>query len=252
MKRQGEGQESPKKRPKIDDIERLKAEIAKKLSAASAAPSEGLSEVQRKIQMARQEAQKRKAASMADDILQGEVEKVHDEEVKAKGGLNVAYHPALAMAIDPKARIKKGQAQFIPNMHATSLANQKMAATLAPQKPTLVKKKEIKVAEQFDDPTKSKYYDPNLKTASGYQPKPRTSTRGFKFVEPGQYVNLANEQRKQEQLEKLKKEIAEAARKAGMERELELVANAGIRVSFKVDLESTTSRYRMVGCKVCY
>jgi pre-mRNA processing factor 3 (PRP3) len=234
MKRQGEGHESPNKRPKIDDIERLKAEIAKKLAAATSNSTDGLSEVQRKIQSARQEAQKRKAASIADDILQVEVEKVHDEQIKAKGGLNVAYHPALAMTIDPKARIKNRQAQFIPNMHATSLANQKMAASFAFQKPVLVKKKEIKLQEQFEDPTKSKYYDPNLQTSSGYQPKPRSSTRGFKFVEPGQYINLANEQRKQEQLASLKREIAEAARKAGMERELELVANAGIRVILNV------------------
>lgn len=52
----------------------------------------------------------------------------------------------------------------------------------------------------------------------------------FKFVAPGKYIDQGKELRKQEELERLKQEIAERARKSGLEKELELVANAGLRV----------------------
>lgn len=178
-------------------------------------------------------------------MMKATIKKVHDEEIRAKGGLNVAYHPALAMNIDPKARIKNRQAQLLPSSkHSTSLTNIKLAASQqVKEKPVLAKKKEINLEERFEDVTRAAYYDSNLVSASGFAPKPRNLARTFKFIEPGKFVDQANEQRQMEDLERLKREIADAAEKAGIERELELVANAGIRVFVSLILDGSSTIY---------
>ena len=56
----------------------------------------------------------------------------------------------------------------------------------------------------------------------GAAPKERTSRR-FRFNQKGKYVQIANQVRRDEQLEQLKQRIAESARKAGMDAEFEQV-----------------------------
>lgn len=51
----------------------------------------------------------------------------------------------------------------------------------------------------------------------------------LKFNEPGKYVEQAEKLRKEQELDRLKQSIAEAARKAGIERDLALVSNSGLR-----------------------
>ncbi|KAL0081390.1 pre-mRNA processing factor 3-domain-containing protein [Phycomyces blakesleeanus] len=86
-------------------------------------------------------------------------------------------------------------------------------------------KKELKVLklesppEELTDPTKNPYFDPSLiaKTA----PVSRRA-RSLKFVRPGKYIQQANQERAKAQLEKLKQEISENVKKAGMEVELDI------------------------------
>ncbi|KAI8894847.1 pre-mRNA processing factor 3-domain-containing protein, partial [Globomyces pollinis-pini] len=141
----------------------------------------------------------------------------------AKGGLNVAVHPALRMTQDGK--LTSRASAILPKANfSTVKANQKLAV----KETLLVKKTELIVDEQpTTNPKNNPYFDSSI-GGSTIAPKPRNPKK-FKFAEPGKYINLAQQMRNQEKLEKLKQEIAESARKAGIERELELVANAGIR-----------------------
>ena len=68
----------------------------------------------------------------------------------------------------------------------------------------------------------------------GAAPKERT-TRGFKFNQKGKYVQIANQIRRDEQLEQLKQRIADSARKAGLDSEFEQ-AEKSIRVSENVSV----------------
>ncbi|KAJ3364739.1 hypothetical protein HDU91_002449 [Kappamyces sp. JEL0680] len=239
-----ESNPSSSKKPRIDALD--PEEIARKIKAkkeelsrlvpgiggaSNPAPSaRGSTETEQKILKAKQMAAERMAQARAQKELTATIEKVHDEEVKAKGGLGVAYHPALAMQLDPKGRVSGNRnLTLMPKAgFSSTLANQKLAAAI-PDQPRLVKKKEIKLEEELPDTSKNPYYDPSLKTLSGYAPQKRSTKASFKFVEPGKFIEQANEIRNQQHLEKLKQDIAEAARKSGMEKELELVANAGIR-----------------------
>ena len=125
-------------------------------------------------------------------------------EDKTKGGLNVAFHPALLQS---------------------NLVKQSKKVSENPYE--LVR---------FDDPSKTSIYDQNLKSLSSFQPKPRKN-RDFKFVEPGSISSVAEQIRRQEKMEKLKLDIAETARKSGLERELELVGNATLRNTLPPNIE---------------
>lgn len=69
----------------------------------------------------------------------------------------------------------------------------------------------------FKDPSKNPYYDPSL----GVKATPvNRRARGFKFVQPGKYVQKAEQERAKARLEKLKEEITQNAKKAGVETEM--------------------------------
>lgn len=102
---------------------------------------------------------------------------------------------------------------------------QKSATSTLPASATIESKKkapiklEEQVPEEFTDPEKNPYFDPfmGVKVA----PVSRKS-RPMKFVQPGKYVNIANEGRAKQQLEKLKQEITESVKKAGMQTEFDV------------------------------
>jgi hypothetical protein len=71
-------------------------------------------------------------------------------------------------------------------------------------------------------------------------------------IEPGKFVEKANEIRNMEYLEKLKQDIAEAARKSGLEKELELVSNIGIRVRYLSYCRQTRHRQLNGGMQNCF
>ncbi|ORY92022.1 pre-mRNA processing factor 3-domain-containing protein [Syncephalastrum racemosum] len=89
-------------------------------------------------------------------------------------------------------------------------------AKAAPKKEVKVLKIEDPTAD-FKDPSKNPYYDPSLGVKA--TPTDRRA-RGFKFVQPGKYVQKAEQERAKARLEKLKEEITQNAKKAGVETEM--------------------------------
>jgi U4/U6 small nuclear ribonucleoprotein PRP3 len=83
-----------------------------------------------------------------------------------------------------------------------------------------------------EDPVKkpdiNPYMDPMDRIRTSETPKPRLSKQ-LKFAEPGKFIAIANNIRAQESMEKLKQEISQTIKSAGMEKELELVADSGLR-----------------------
>jgi U4/U6 small nuclear ribonucleoprotein PRP3 len=140
--------------------------------------------------------------------LTSALDKVHDEEIKSKGGLKVQMHPSLMVSN-----------QTFTNKYAPILP--KFSSIKANQK--LVKEEKIQLKSE-----KKQELNPYLQPADT-KIVPTKRPRELKFNEPGKFVQLANEIRTQEKLQKLKEEIEETARKAGLERELELVSNNAIR-----------------------
>ncbi|CAO3596893.1 unnamed protein product [Absidia cylindrospora] len=74
--------------------------------------------------------------------------------------------------------------------------------------------------ESFTDPTKNPYYDPSLPVNSA--PKGRRARATLRFVQPGKYIEKANQERAKAQLERLKEEVAAKVRQAGMEAEMDI------------------------------
>ncbi|CAG8556057.1 690_t:CDS:10 [Diversispora eburnea] len=133
-----------------------------------------------------------------------------DDSSKAKGGLRVEAHPALLMDQSGKLDLKRTAALTPKPNFATVKANQRAA-------PTAKQEQKVSTPEQTTDVTQNPYFDPR---AGNIAPQRRVRKR-FKFVPKGKYEALGNQMRAQAKLEKLKSEIAESVKKAGMEAELD-------------------------------
>ncbi|CAG8645433.1 16052_t:CDS:2, partial [Acaulospora morrowiae] len=133
-----------------------------------------------------------------------------------KGGLRVEAHPALLLDQSGKLDLKRAAALMPKPNFATVKANQRAAPAAS--------KQELKVAasEEMTDVTQNPYFDPR---AGNIAPQRRIRKR-FKFVSKGKYETLGNQMRAQAKLEKLKSEIAESVKKAGMEAELDSLDKA--------------------------
>jgi U4/U6 small nuclear ribonucleoprotein PRP3 len=153
-------------------------------------------EIQKKIKLAKEKLAAKTVVSIQQKI-ENSLKAQKEEEKMQKGGLKVAYHPAL-LAMNQGKYTSKYE-KILPK-HSDILAN---------------KKATVKVQE-----------NPYLTEKDSF----RKRSREIKFNEPGKYIQIAEDKRNAEKLEALKKEIAETARKAGLERELELVSNKAIRV----------------------
>ncbi|KAG2193689.1 hypothetical protein INT46_003844 [Mucor plumbeus] len=120
--------------------------------------------------------------------------------------------------IDLKAMMDTG---IIPRRETTnSKAMQRAKQTSIP---AAAEKKPLKIVDEvpaeFTDPTKNPYFDPSMEVKIA--PKSRRS-RQLKFVQPGKYIDIANQERAKAQLEKLKQEITESVKKAGMQTEFDV------------------------------
>ncbi|KAJ3126415.1 U4/U6 small nuclear ribonucleoprotein Prp3 [Nowakowskiella sp. JEL0407] len=152
------------------------------------------------------------------------------------GGLNISTSiPSSSTAIPPAATSstptsRNYRASLLPQpIFATVKANQRaQTATVTIPTSKEVKQADKKAVSNFSDPTKNPYFDPYVSSKSSVAPKIRTP-KTFKFIEPGKYIQLAQQMRATAQLERLKKEIAETVKKAGMDAELELVSDNAIR-----------------------
>ncbi|KAI8991110.1 pre-mRNA processing factor 3-domain-containing protein [Mycotypha africana] len=112
---------------------------------------------------------------------------------------------------------QKSAAASIPAIASPAAAASTSTSALAE------KKKAFKLVDtvppEFTDPTKNPYFDPSMEVKIA--PKQRRA-RQLKFVQPGKYVAIANQERAKAQLEKLKQEITESVKKAGMQAELDV------------------------------
>jgi U4/U6 small nuclear ribonucleoprotein PRP3 len=149
-------------------------------------------EIQRKIRVAKEKLLAR---------TQPQKQEVITEEAR---GLKVQFHPSLLQMNQQRPTNK--YKPLLP-INTTTTANVK-------------KQQEIKVNPYIDE-------KPDLKISFDNIRRPKE----FKFNEPGKYIKKGNEFRTQEKVQNLKKQIEETARKAGIERELELVSTRAIRNS---------------------
>ncbi|CAG8584755.1 15686_t:CDS:2, partial [Dentiscutata heterogama] len=122
--------------------------------------------------------------------------KLGDDSIKAKGGLKVESHPALLLDQSGKLDLKRASALMPKPNFATVKANQRLAPTVSKQE-----SKALAPSEELDDITQNPYYDPRAGAAAPQ----RRLRKKFKFAK----------------LEKLKEEIAESVKKAGMEAEID-------------------------------
>lgn len=137
-----------------------------------------------------------------------------DGIVRARGGLDVGLHPAL-MAEPSSQEPRSSKGRNIPTKLATTVGNRR---TESPAPNT--KKAQLDLSGPSADEIKSNpYYDANLSSKNAV-PKGRHS-RQLVFNQKGKYIQQAAALRRQAQLEAMKKRIAEQARKAGIEEELD-------------------------------
>ncbi|KAI8989302.1 pre-mRNA processing factor 3-domain-containing protein [Pilobolus umbonatus] len=122
---------------------------------------------------------------------------------------------------DLKAMMDTGIIPRRETANSKAIQRSKQAATA--MKPAAAEKKPLKIDDSvpadFTDPTKNPYFDPSMEVKVA--PKSRRS-RHLKFVQPGKYVDIANQERAKAQLEKLKQQITESVKKAGMQTEFDV------------------------------
>jgi len=134
--------------------------------------------------------------------------------VTARGGLNVDLHPAL-----------QDLGQYKPSKNvapkfATSIGN----ARPQPEKPAAKPKKQLDLAGPSAEETRNNpYFDMSLggQTAT----LKNRNSRQLIFNQKGKYIAQANALRKQQQLEALKKRIADQSRKIGIDEDLDAEKN---------------------------
>ena len=122
------------------------------------------------------------------------------EPSQTRGGLSIGLHPAL---LNDVADVTSKKQPMAPKF-ATTMANRR---TESP-----VNKQLDLSGPDVEEFRQNPYFDPRLSTMAG-----RERTRVLIFNQKGKYVEQANALRAQARLELLKKELADAARKAGVD-----------------------------------
>lgn len=134
----------------------------------------------------------------------------NDDISKARGGLDIGLHPALladAQQDTQRSKTRTPQPKF-----ATTMGNRRTDSP-APQKKALLDLSGPSLEEIKANP----YFDPSIGNAMA---KGRTSKQLI-FNQKGKYIQQAAALRRQAQLEAVKKRIAERARQAGLEEDLD-------------------------------
>ncbi|KAH8547864.1 pre-mRNA processing factor 3-domain-containing protein [Umbelopsis sp. PMI_123] len=133
---------------------------------------------------------------------------------RPRGGLNIAPPPLgldKSGNIDLKAMLDQG---IIPKRElATAKANQKQAKPAA-MAPTVAASSTVSSANKQSNP-----YLSDRSEIGGRR------SRHLKFVQPGRFIQKANQERAKAQLERLKQEIAEKAKLAGVQTERDIPDN---------------------------
>lgn len=136
---------------------------------------------------------------------------------QARGGLDVGLHPALLGDSGQDSRSSKGKNAMQPKF-ATTMANRRTDSLIPPTKPG---REQLDLSgPSLEETRNNPYFDPSLggKTAVA---KPRHS-RQLVFNQKGKYIQQANALRRQAQLEDMKKRIAERARQAGIDEDMDV------------------------------
>ena len=135
-----------------------------------------------------------------------------DGPSRARGGLDVGLHPALLSDISTDVRGAKGRQS----------AQGKAAANRRTESPVTGAGKEKALdlfSPSLEEIKSNPYFDPSLGPKATI-PKPRQS-RQLVFNQKGKYMQQAAALRRQAQLEAMKKRIAERARQAGIDEDLD-------------------------------
>jgi U4/U6 small nuclear ribonucleoprotein PRP3 len=141
---------------------------------------------------------------------------VYDDGLRARGGLDVGLHPALMGDSGQDARTSKGRQAMQPKF-ATTMANRRTESPIpASTKP---KRQLDLTGPSLEEAKSNPYFDSSLGNKSA-SVKPRQS-RQLLFNQKGKYIQQAAALRRQAQLEAMKKRIAERARQAGIDEDLD-------------------------------
>ncbi|KAJ6256273.1 hypothetical protein Dda_8770 [Drechslerella dactyloides] len=139
---------------------------------------------------------------------------------RGRGGLDIGLHPALlADSMETTSSVGRGRHVMKPKF-ATTMANQKtdsLSQLLSHQKGG---RADITKQSLESAPSKNPYFDPNITSETRGHQKGRVS-KGLVFNQKGKFIEQANALRKQAKLEELKRRIATAARRAGIEEEMD-------------------------------
>lgn len=134
-----------------------------------------------------------------------------EEASKARGGLDVGLHPALLGDGGDAGSAKRGKGGMQPKF-ATTMANRRSKGK--------AEKRQLEIqgpSPDMTDPSKNPYFDPNL---ASKVVAPRRISKTLVFNQKGKYIEQANALRRQAALEAMKKRIAEAARKVGIDEDM--------------------------------
>ena len=135
-----------------------------------------------------------------------------DGPSRARGGLDVGLHPALLSVISTDPRGAKGR----QSVQGKAAANRRTESPITGAR----KEKALDLSgPSLEEIKNNPYFDPSLGPKATI-PKPRQS-RQLVFNQKGKYMQQAAALRRQAQLEAMKKRIAERARQAGIDEDLE-------------------------------
>lgn len=149
---------------------------------------------------------------------------------KARGGLDVGLHPALLGDAVDTSSTRRGK---VAPKFATTMANRR-------SEPKSKKQLDLRApSPDLTDPSKNPYFDPSL----GTKPVQRRFSKALVFNPKGKYIEQANALRRQEALEEMKKRIALAARKAGIDEDMH--ADKAFAVSARSSVLPIKSLYRV-------
>ncbi|EEQ27468.1 U4/U5/U6 small nuclear ribonucleoprotein prp3 [Microsporum canis] len=139
-----------------------------------------------------------------------------DSMMRARGGLDVGLHPALLGDSGQDSRATKGKQAMQPKF-ATTMANFRSESST----PSSRGKTPLDLSGPSIEETRSNpYFDPSFGSKS-VAARPR-HTRQLIFNQKGKYIQQAAALRRQAQLEAMKKRIAERARQAGIDEDLDV------------------------------
>jgi len=184
----------------------------------SAAPSVTEELARRVAEAKRRVAQMSMSANPYLAAVQAGKKKAPAPEPAPQGaGLKMAAHPLLLDTSSPAPQSKKDKYKPMVPKFASIKANIRNTPTSTPPpaQPSPVPAAEAKANPYFAKDAASGSFE-------GAAPKERTS-KSLRFNQKGKYVQIANQVRREEQLEQLKQRIAESARKTGMDGEFEQV-----------------------------